>query len=419
MTQVINATLVNQLKPRGKNYDIWDRRVRGFHIRVAPNGQKIYRCRYLLHGTRQFLTLGRAEYLTPTQARDRAIQVLGDVSRGVDPKTGSVRGVPTLKQFIEREYAPWMTANRRSAKKALAAIQRCFTKPFGHLPLVALVPRRVEQWRTQELNRGKKPISLNGEVATLKAALSKAVEWGFIESHPLTKFKLLRVDNNPNVRYLNEAEENRLRDALNSREDEIREARERGNAWRKERGYKLYQSYEDEEFADHLKPMVLLSLNTGMRQGELFSLRWKNINFDKKLLTIEGAQAKSGKTRHIPLNEEALDILEQWRQQCSDTNEYVFQSSSGQKFDNADKSWRNLLKSAKIANFRWHDMRHHFASKLVMLGVDLNTVRELLGHSDIKMTLRYAHLAPEHKASAVEKLTAARQYGTHRCAYRA
>lgn len=83
----------------------------------------------------------------------------------------------------------------------------------------------------------------------------------------------------------------------------------------------------------------------------------------------------------------------------------VFQSiKTGTAFSHVKKSWARVLEKAKIKNFRWHDMRHHFASKLVMAGVDLNTVRELLGHSDIKMTLRYAHLAPEHEANAVAKL---------------
>lgn len=92
-----------------------------------------------------------------------------------------------------------------------------------------------------------------------------------------------------------------------------------------------------------------------------------------------------------------------WRKQSNNTD-LVFTNKNGERFDTIKNAWATILKKAKITNFRWHDLRHHFASRLVMSDVDLNTVRELLGHGDMTMTLRYAHIAPEHKANAVEKL---------------
>ncbi|NVJ91833.1 MAG: site-specific integrase [Methylocystaceae bacterium] len=158
-------------------------------------------------------------------------------------------------------------------------------------------------------------------------------------------------------------------------------------------------------YADYLKPMVLLSLYTGMRRGEVFNLKWTDINFERHLLTVQGGGAKSGKTRHIPLNDNALQLLKDWQAQCNRSIELVFTNKDGQKFDHIKTSWKGVLKKAEIRDFRWHDLRHTFASWLVMESVDLNTVRELLGHSELQMTLRYAHLAPEHKAQAVGRLS--------------
>lgn len=143
---------------------------------------------------------------------------------------------------------------------------------------------------------------------------------------------------------------------------------------------------------------MLLSINTGLRRGELLKLRWSSIDFERQLLTIEGPSAKSRQTRHVPLNDEATSLLRSWREQTGDGSR-VFAVATNDK-----NGWKALLKRAGIAQFRWHDMRHHFASRLVQRGVPLNTVRDLLGHSTVQMSLRYAHLAPDQRREAVAKL---------------
>jgi site-specific recombinase XerD len=105
-----------------------------------------------------------------------------------------------------------------------------------------------------------------------------------------------------------------------------------------------------------------------------------------------------------------LKTLQHWRSDTEST-EWVFAGRDGKRMLAIKTSWTGVLQSAAITDFRWHDLRHHFASRLVMKGVDLNTVRELLGHSDLSMTLRYAHLSPEHKADAVAKLCDSEKIG--------
>jgi integrase len=191
----------------------------------------------------------------------------------------------------------------------------------------------------------------------------------------------------------------------------LRRQRDSANEWRAVRGYKLLPDLRQRMFADHLKPLVILSLNTGMRRGELFALTWESVDLVAGRITVHGATAKSGKTRHIPLNAAALDALRGWRDQAPTKTGLIFPAKNGDALTHVRRAWESVLRAGKITRFRWHDMRHTFASKLVMASVDLNTVRELLGHSDYAMTQRYAHLAPEHKAAAVAKLMAIRVAG--------
>jgi integrase len=212
-------------------------------------------------------------------------------------------------------------------------------------------------------------------------------------------------DRSGRVLYLDEEEEQQLRDALLKREDKLRKDRERFNAWRIAR-HKAPLPLRTQEYVDHLRPIVLLALNTGLRRGELLALMWKDVNMKTKWITVAGQTSKNNQTRRVPLNAEAAAILEGWNRQSkgSLTGSYVFAGSKGKRMTAITTAWRSLRRMARLRNFHFHDLRHHFASRLVQSGVDLNSVRELLGHSDIKMVLRYAHLAPEGLAKAVEKI---------------
>jgi integrase len=241
-------------------------------------------------------------------------------------------------------------------------------------------------------------------------ALQSSINWGvdreLIEKNPISKIKSLQEhDSEQKVRYLKPDERKRLFAALDKRETEMRAARESHNAWLAERGRAALP--ELGKFADYFKPLIIVALYTGIRRGDIFGLQWCDIDFNAKTITLRASKTKSGKMNRIPMNSLVYNTLDVWKQQNSDAMPaaLVFPSpKTGKRFNNCNSAWESLLKEADIQNFRWHDMRHDFASQLVMSGVDLNTVRELLGHADLKMTLRYAHLAPSAMAKAVEKI---------------
>jgi len=212
-------------------------------------------------------------------------------------------------------------------------------------------------------NEPLRPASVNRELALLKHMYSKAIEWGKAKDTPVKKVKPLKGEVK-RVRFLLPVEIQRLLSNC----------------------------------GDRLRPIVTVALHTGMRSGELLGLRWDEINFEQAIISI--LDTKNHERRDIPMNETVKRVL----QGIERKGENVFYNRYGQSFATVRPSFNLAVRKSGITDFRFHDLRHTFASNLVMEGVDIMTVKELLGHKDLTMTLRYAHLGPSHKTRAVNIL---------------
>jgi site-specific recombinase XerD len=147
-----------------------------------------------------------------------------------------------------------------------------------------------------------------------------------------------------------------------------------------------------------------LAWNTGLRLSELYGLTWENVNVSRRVLTIP--RSKNGETRHVPINSAAFAALTELGKRGNGTGPVV-RNLQGEPLAGPRYWFEPAIGRAKIRTFSWHCLRHTFASRLVMAGVDLRTVQELLGHKCIAMTVRYSHLSPTHTLAAVERLAGA------------
>ena len=218
--------------------------------------------------------------------------------------------------------------------------------------------------------RGKKPNTVNRELCLLKHMLRKAVDWEYLEANPASGVKQQRAET-PEFNILSEEEMDRFVEVA----------------------------------TPHLRTFFIVALNTGMRRSELFRLEWRDVDFERKLLTVR--KPKNYETRYIPLNALVIEALQQHPKRIVDRkiSPLIFSTPDGKEYQKVDKGFKASLRRAGITkHFRIHDMRHTFASHLTMKGVDLRTVAKLMGHKDIKQTMRYAHLAPEHLQAAVDVL---------------
>ncbi|MCW8934249.1 MAG: tyrosine-type recombinase/integrase [Gammaproteobacteria bacterium] len=381
MQKKISDPLIKKLKPKPKPYEVRDTGLKGFILRVQPSGSMSYYCEYR-RGKRE--RLGFVSKMTLGRARQLVIDIHAEEEKNgyIPKKKRGDTSINTLIEFLDKEYKPWFKSTRKPPYRNLdnlAAFRFLHDKDMTDISI-----RLIERWSAKQKDEGKADSTIKRYLNTLKAVLNKAVEWGVIEKSPLVGLKPIKTDDLGRIRFLNAEEEKSLFEALNYRESLMRKKND------------LLADLNLVAYTDYLKPMVILAKNTGMRKGEILSLTWKDINFQTAQVTIRGETAKSSKTRHIPLNKAAYTMLKKWYKQS--VNERVFNIGSIQGV------WNKLIESSGISDFRFHDLRHDFASKLVMAGVDLKTVQELLGHADLTMTLRYSHLASSHKADAVEKL---------------
>ena len=410
MKAKLTATTLATLTAADVAYEVRDTEIKGFLLRVLPTGSKTYFFQYRnAKGRQQNYRIGPATSIKPRQARDIAESLAGRVLGGADIHAekkqaralGDRERFQTWRGFIDHQFGPWAREHRRQGEESLKRLEANFGALLKEKALADVNPWIIEKWRSERLKSGVSKATLNRDIGDLKAALAKAREWGLLESVPLAALKPFRLDEASVVRYLSADEEKRLLEALVARDDRIKAERLSANRWRQARGYELLPDLASVAYGDYLTPMVILAKNTGMRRGELFHLKWADVNLVSSQVTVRGERAKSGQTRHIPLNRSAVATLAQWKEQSAGGS-YVFQAKGGDALTNVKSSWRSVVKAARLTSFRFHDLRHDFASKLVMAGVPLNTVRDLLGHGDLQTTLRYAHLAPDHKADAVE-----------------
>lgn len=257
---------------------------------------------------------------------------------------------------------------------------RNLRRHFGGMVIEDLTPAMV--WAYIEKRRAEvQPATINRELAVLGAALNHARrKLGWKIDNPIAGCRLKEPEGR--LRWLTHEEAERLIAAA-----------------------------EREPSAPHLADFIRLALHTGMRRGEILSLEWSRVDLQAGVIYLEGHHTKTGKRRVIPLNASARAALlsrARFRARHCPDSPWVFCHEDGTPIGSIKRSFATACRRAGIVDFRIHDLRHTCAAWLVSAGVPLSAVRDLLGHSSVTMTERYAHLAPDTVRAAVSVLDESR-----------
>jgi len=248
-------------------------------------------------------------------------------------------------------------------------------KHFGHRPAASVRPYEISDWLD---TLGRAPATVNRYKVTFSSIYRYGKQRDKVQVNPAREVSQLKL-NNGVVRYLKPEEEKRLRAVLQSAVDECGPQNEQ----RKKR--LLHRIYE-----------LDIALGTGMRKGEQYGLRWRDIDFTRRVITLR--DTKNGSSRTVPMIEDVYKAFKQLKKLSLERKDRAIdrpnESPEDVVFGIGDnkKWWESALKEAKIKEFRWHDLRHTFCSRLAQAGVSLKVIQEAAGHKTIAMSARYAHM---------------------------
>lgn len=276
-------------------------------------------------------------------------------------------GNPQIEDFVVTYLGRRQHLKSRK-RDALSA--RILLRYFKGNRLAEITPANIEDYIAKRKSEGVANATVNRELACLKRMFNLAIRWKEAKKNPVNDVDFLR-ENPGRTRFLSQEEAKRLLDCCSR----------------------------------SLYPIVFTGLNTGMRLSEILGLTWERVHTESVMDPyIEITNTKSGKDRFVPLNNEMIELFQKLKIEKRHKN-IVFVGDRGKPLKTVKKPFETALTHAGILNFRFHDLRHTFASYFLMRGGDVLTLKEFLGHSSMKMVERYAHLAPGHKVRQINNLS--------------
>ncbi len=359
-------------KPGDKRTEYCDTEVPGLLIecRSSANAIPTWYLRYKADGNTAYTRLGNVQELGLAQARKQAITLKAEhllsskrPAPAVEPRSSMV-----LSTFFSEHYMPHAFLHKRSAKKDEQLFRIHIGPRFGALPLDKISRREVAIFHNDLRAKGQSAASADHSLKLLRRALNLAVQWEYLERNPLVGMALFNEANGVE-NYLDDAAIQRLVAVL--RVDKNRT----------------------------VSLILLFLLSCGARKTSALQAKWCEIDMDNRVWKIPAVNSKSKRSASVPLNDSAMWVLDQL--DTRGKSEYLFVNKrTGKPFTSIRTVWRRISKEAKLNdtgnggnNVRVHDLRHTFASMLVSAGRSLYQVQQILGHSDPKITMRYAHLS--------------------------